>query len=318
MRRWPAYPFARIRAKAKGAQARLHARRAAPARWLGMALGLAALAGPARAIDLLPFDYVPAPAGTTALLGYYLYGDRGRFDSSGFGKVPNSGVETHIAAARLTHWNEIAGVPVAAQLILPWGDFRNGRIGGAALNEPTGFFDPTLTLAFWPLSQPEERRWIAVANYLSFPLGEYHPGDPLNTGENRWKNDLQVGFIQGLPGGFTLDLAADLIVYGDNDRAGTGRQTLTQKPSFEAYAWLAYNLDPGTWGAIGWAGAFGGRQELAGAPNGLKTEFQQVRAAFGAFVRPDLQVVASFGHDYHVEGGFGQDVAIQLRILKIF
>lgn len=274
--------------------------------------------GPAAAIDLLPFDYVPAPPGTTALLGYYIYGERDRLDLDGAGRVPGSGLDTHILAARLTHWNEIAGVPVAAQLILPWGDFRNGRIGGAALNEPTGFFDPTLTLAFWPLSQPEKKRWIAVANYLTFPLGEFEKGAALNTADNRWRNDLQVGFIQGLPGGFTLDLAADLIVYGDNDDAGTGAQTLSQKPSFEAYAWLAYDLAPGAWAALGWAGAFGGRQELDGVSNGFRTEFQQVRIAAGAFLAPDLQVVGSVGHDYHVEGGFGQDLVVQLRILRIF
>lgn len=287
-------------------------------RLLMQAAILAILAPSAQAIDLLPFDYVPAPPGTSALLGYYLYGERNRFDTASGASVPGSGLDTHVFAARLTHWEAVAGVPVAAQLIIPYGVFENGRIGAARLNEPSGFFDPTLTLAFWPLSQPDERRWLAVANYLTVPVGEHDAGQALNTGDNRWRNDLQVGFIQGLPGGFTLDLAADLIVYGDNDEAGTGAQRLSQRPTLEAFAWLAYNFDPGTWAAVGYYGSFGGRQKLAGLRNGLRTEFQQVRAAFSTFVSPSLQFTGSIGRDISARGGFRQDYALQFRVLKLF
>ena len=288
------------------------------ARALCLMLALGHLALPARAIDLLPFDYIPAPAGTSALLGYYLAGSRDELHLEGTGEVANSGLDSDIFALRLTHWEQFGDIPVAAQLILPFGSLSDGRIGGGRLNAPSGLFDPTLTLAFWPLSDPANGRWIAVANYLTFPLGEHHPGKTLNVGDNRWRNDLQVGFIQKLPNDFTLDLAADLIVYGDNDEGGNGRQELSQDPTIETYAWLAYNFDPGTWIAAGYYGSFGGQQELNGVRNGFRTEFHQARIGFSTFVSKDLQLTGSVGRDFSVTGGFKQDVAFQFRILKLF
>ena len=127
---------------------------------------IAQLALPARAIDLLPFDYVPAPAGTSALLGYYIHGTRDSLHLDGTGNVANSGLDSHVFAARLTHWEVFGDTPVAAQLILPFGSLEDGRIGGGRLNAPSGLFDPTLTLAFWPVSDPDNGRWLAVANPL--------------------------------------------------------------------------------------------------------------------------------------------------------
>jgi hypothetical protein len=273
---------------------------------------------PARAVDLLPFDYIPAPAGTSALLGYYVNGSSDSLDLDGTGKVANSALDSHIFVARLTHWEMFGETPVAAQLILPFGGLEDGRLSGGPLNAPSGLFDPSLTLGFWPLNDPKNGRWIAVANYLTFPFGEHHPGQTLNVGDNRWRNDLQVGFIQKLPHDFTLDLAADYIVYGDDDEAGNGRQKLTQEPTVETFAWLAYNFDPGTWAAIGYYGSFGGRKSLNGSGNGFRTHFHQVRAAFSKFVKPDLQLTGSLGHDLSVRGGFKQDYVLQLRILKLF
>jgi hypothetical protein len=118
-------------------------------------LAITAIAAfPARAIDLLPFDYVPAPAGTNAVLGYYLHGQRNRFDSANGTRIPNSELDSHIFAARFTRWDEIRGTPVGAQIILPYGALENGRLGGTRLNEPSGLFDPTLTLGFGQLTNP--------------------------------------------------------------------------------------------------------------------------------------------------------------------
>lgn len=273
---------------------------------------------PATAIDLLPFDYVPAPAGTTAFLGYYIFGSRSSFDSTLAGRFDDdTGLDTHVFAARVTHWEQIRGVPVAAQVIVPYGVARNGRIAGARLAEPSGFFDPTLTLAFWPIAQPEQRRWLAVANYLSVPLGDFDRGQ-LSFGENRFRNDLQIGLTQGLEGGFSIDLTADLILYGDNDEGGGGDQTLSQDPTIEAYGWLTWAPDAGSWIGLGYAGGFGGEQQLDGSANGVKTEFHQIRAGYGRFVSPGVQIVGTLGRDLHVEGGFRQDIVAQLRVLKLF
>src|SRR5262249_31028584 len=163
---------------------------------------------------------------TDAILGYYIYGTRSSLNSTLTGTTrENTSLDTHILATRLTHYEAWHDVPVAAQLIIPAGSYTNGKINGFALNEPTGLIDPIITLAFWPISQPEAKRWLAVASYTSFPVGSYSPGKALNTGGNRFQNDLQIGFTQGI-GNVTLALGGDWIWYGDNEQAGTGRQRL--------------------------------------------------------------------------------------------
>ena len=284
-----------------------------------VALALMVWAAPATAIDYLPFDYVAAPPGTNVLLGYYLFGTRSSLNNTIAGDFrDNTRLDSHIGAFRLTHYEAIADYPVALQLIVPFGSLNEGRIAGGALNEPAGMFDPLLTLAFWPISQPQQKRWLAIASYTTFPVGNYQPGRALNVGGNRFQNDLQIGFIQGLRGGFTLDIAGDWIWYGDNDRAGTGRQKLTQQSTFEAYTWLVYNFTEAAWAAVGYYGSFGGTQQLDGTRNGLKTEFHQLRIAYGQFITPTFQLVGQLGRDIEVRGGFQQDYALTLRMLKIF
>jgi hypothetical protein len=282
------------------------------------ALAAASPSGPASAIDLLPFDYVPAPPGSTALLGYYLYGTRDSFETTDGRRLErDTGLDTHIAAARLTHWNEIAGTPVAAQLILPYGVARNGEIGGLRLDETDGFFDPTLTLAFWPISNHETGTHLAVANYLTFPFGDHDDGRNFSFGENRFRNDLQIGFSQRLSHGFTLELAADWLVYGDNDDP-FGGDRLTQDQSVEAYAWLAWSPDPASYVAAGYAGAWGGERRLDGVELGQRVDFQQLRVAAGRFVTPTTQLVGSLGRDIDARGAFRQDLVVQLRVLTLF
>lgn len=284
-----------------------------------LSFGLATLPSAGHGIDLLPFDYVPAPPGTNALLAYYIHSSAERFEpASDNGIDDETELDAHIGAFRLTRWEEIAGVPVAGQLILPFATLENAKLGGNRLNEPSGFLDPTVTTAFWPINKPEQKRWLAVANYLSLPLGDHSRGEALTLGENRWRNDLQVGLVQGLPGNFTLDLTADWILYGDNDEAGNGRQKLTQDPTFEAYAWLTYNLDPASWAAIGYQGSFGGDQELDGVDTGLATKFHQVRVGYGQFITPTVQLVGTFGHDIAASGGFERDYVLQFRLLTLF
>jgi hypothetical protein len=287
---------------------------------VALALVLAASGvGSARAIDLLPFDYVSVPAGTTAVLGYYLFGTRSSLNSTIAGDFSSgTGLDTHIGAVRITRYGELFEHPAAMQLIVVGGALSDGRVAGAPLAEPTGFADPLLTLAFWPISDPKARRWLAIANYTTFPVGNYQPGRTLNLGGNRFQNDLQIGFLQGLPGGFTLDVAFDWIWYGDNDRAGAGTQRLSQQSTFETFAWLVHNFTEANWAAVGWYGSYGGTQQLDGTRNGLKTSFHQLRAAYGQFVTPSLQLVGQVARDIDVTGGFQQDFAMTLRVLKVF
>ena len=178
------------------------------ARWSGnlfAGITLTLLPAAAGAIDLLPFDYRPPPPGTNAFLAYYIHSSAEEFEpASGDTIKQGTSLDAHIAAFRLTRWEEIAGVPVAGQVILPFATVDNARLGGAQLNETFGLARSD-TGGGLLADQPARRknRWLAVANFLTFPLGNFDRGEAITLGENRWRNDLQIGLTQGLPNNFS-------------------------------------------------------------------------------------------------------------------
>jgi len=150
----------------------------------------------------------------------------------------------------------------------------------------------------------------------------------LNLGGNRWQSDLQADFTQGFLEKYTIDVAADWIWYGDNTKAGTGHQTLSQSATYTAYLWLSRDITPefrsvfpnalNTSLSVGYAGSFGGALKLDGASTGVKTDEHQIRLTYMQFITPTWQGLISFNHDIAARGQFKQDFGVLLRIAKIF
>ena len=272
----------------------------------------------AKAIDLLPFDYVPAPAGTNAILGFNFNNSADSFKDTSSNRIVESEFKSHVGAVKIARYEDLGGLPVAAALAIPYGRIYDTKIGDVSLNEPEGFGDPIFSFFFWPINQPEKGRWLGIGNFLTIPMGEYNKGQALNIGENRWKHDLQIGLVQSLPGNFTLDLTVDWINYGSNKSAGTGSQKLTQKHTFEGYAWLSYNISPTSWLSVGYQATFGGKQKIDGIFNGTETKSQQVRVSYGQFITPTTKLVGMYGRDVSRTGGFELDHSFQLQITHLF
>ncbi|WP_327194451.1 transporter [Pseudomonas syringae] len=79
---------------------------------------------------------------------------------------------------------------------------------------------------------------------LYLPWGSYDRHDAVNLGENRFKGDLQLGWVEPLWGRFSMELYGDAVVYGHNDDAGSGRQTLKQDPTYQLQGNLRYDFNP--------------------------------------------------------------------------
>jgi len=285
--------------------------------------------GPCRAVDYQPFDYVAAEPGVNVLLGYYEYGKHNEYNSSLTGPVTyDTNLNSNIGVVRYLHYNTILGHTYVLDLILPFGTLSNAEIGGQQLASTSGVADPVASFGFWFINEPKRQRYLAAAIFVSLPIGAYDKNRPLNLGGNRWQTDLQVDFTQGFLDKFTIDLAADWISYGNNNEAGKGTQTLTQSATYNAYAWLSYDVTStlrramptvsNASLAIGYAGTFGGAQRLDGVPTGGKTEEQQIRLSYSQFITPTLQGVISVSHDITATGQFKQNFGLLLRVSKSF
>ncbi len=300
---------------------------------LAFAAGLAATVAswPSRAIDYEPLDWVPVPRGTQVLALYYEYGQHNSYNNTLGGTFSgDTHLNSEIGLVRYIHYSEssLFGHQWDWNVILPFGRLRDGRIDGQSLGDASGVGDPIASVGYFLVDQPEQKRWLTFAPYVTIPIGSYDKNKPINIGGNRWIYNFQGDFTQGLSEKFTLDLAAGWTWYGDNTEAGNGSQRLTQETSYELYGWLVYDvtdLARRAWqGAsnaklsLGWMGLYGGEQKLDGVLNGQKVRQDQLRLAYMMNFSPTVQGLLQVSRDVHLEGGFKQNFGLTARLVKAF
>lgn len=289
-------------------------------RRLLLALVCAALFLPhaAAAIDVGPTDYVPAPAGSDALLLYYRHAESSHAHLTTSGRSDNSGLSADSGILRYIHYAELGGMTIAPQILVPAAALHDTALNGSPLNQPGGLGDVILANVFWLENNPAQKRYFGVTPYVWLPVGRYDLGQSLNIGENRWKANLQAGLDQGFGDQWAVNLTVDATWYGDNTEAGTGDQTLKQDVSSQIQAWLRYDLSAQASLAAGLSQTLGGKQTLDGAANGFKTEVTQARLSYSQFLTPSFQVQGILSSDLRTRGGFDEDYGAQLRLLKVF
>jgi hypothetical protein len=280
-------------------------------------------------MDYQPFDWIPAPPGKNVAMGYYEFGSHNEFNNTITGTVKKgTNLDSHIGIARYLHYSEIFEHPYVLDFILPFGALTGAKIAGKHLGDASGVADPIASVGYWFINQPEQKRYLSAVTFLTLPIGTYDSHRVLNLGGNRWQNDLQADFTQGFLDKYTIDIAADWIWYGDNTKAGTGHQTLSQSATYTAYLWLSRDITPEMQRifpsalnasiSVGYAGSFGGAQKLDGVSNGAKTDEHQIRFTYMQFLTPTWQGLLSFNHDIAARGQFKQDFGMLARIAKIF
>jgi len=276
----------------------------------------------ALAVDVNAGDYTALPAGTHVAAWYQQYSRADRFNADG---APDSRRDTrlksNISILRLIHFMDIGGMTVDPQILLPFGHVYDARIAGQSLGSASGLGDPIIGATFWLVNQPAagaSGRYFGITPLLYLPWGSYDKDDALNLGENRFKGDLQLGWVEPLWGKFSMELYADVVAYGHNHDAGNGKQALKQDPTYQVQGNLRYDFNPSQRLALGYSASSGGKQYLDGDYTGQKTQVQQVRAEFQQMLGQKLQVSAQLTRDVAVTGGFQEDIGVNLRALLLF
>ncbi|MEG0859203.1 MAG: transporter [Pseudomonas sp.] len=276
----------------------------------------------ALAVDVNAGDYTALPAGTNVAAWYQQYSHADRFNADGAADSRrDTRLKSNISILRLIHFMDIGGITVDPQILLPFGHVYDARIAGQSLGSASGLADPIIGATFWLVNQPAagaSGRYFGITPLLYLPWGNYDKDDALNLGENRFKGDLQLGWVEPLWGKFSMELYADVVVYGHNNDAGNGTQTLKQNPTYQLQSNLRYDFNPSQRLALGYSASTGGKQYLDGDYTGQKTQVQQVRAEFQQMLGQKVQVSAQLTQDVAVTGGFQEDIGVNLRALLLF
>ncbi|TWI45217.1 outer membrane putative beta-barrel porin/alpha-amylase [Pseudomonas duriflava] len=276
----------------------------------------------ARAVDVNAGDYTALPAGTNVALWYQQYSRSDQYHpDNGSTNRAGTSLKSNISIVRLIHFMKVGGITIDPQILLPFGHVYDARISGQSLSSATGLADPIIGATFWLVNQPAagmSGRYFGITPLIYLPFGSYDKHDALNLGENRFKGDLQLGWIEPLWGKISFELYGDAVFYGHNNDAGNGNQTLKQDPTYQIQTNLRYDFDPTRRVAFGYSAITGGKQFLESDYTGQKTQVQQVRVEYQQMVNRSVQLSAQLTHDTHVDGGFQEDIGINLRALLVF
>ncbi|MGH8809121.1 MAG: transporter, partial [Noviherbaspirillum sp.] len=271
----------------------------------------------ASAIDVDAGDYTALPAGTNLGLVYYQHAERKSLYSKG-AKVPiGARLDSDVGILRGVHFMDIGGYIVDPQFLLPFGKLK-AKDATSFLGDTSGVGDLILAATVWLVNQPQSNTYFGISPFLTLPTGQYDNSKSLNLGENRSKFTLQAGYITGLGKKLSLDLVADVTLYGNNKDFGPAGATLKQEASYQAQAHLRYLATPAFDLRAGLSKTITGETSVNGADQNDRGSTSKLSLGAAYFLRPTTQVLATYGRDLSVREGFKESNRINLRLLQIF
>lgn len=235
----------------------------------GALLALVLAAHSAAAQELEPRAYAPAPVGTNFMvLGYTFQSGEVLFDPA----LPFSDVDAKMNSASLSYgrsfglFGRLATVAVAVPGV--WGSVSGSvaeerrSVTRSGIADLRGRF--VINLIGGPALSPRDFAGRTPATTLGFslvvvgPTGEYDPAKLINLGSHRWAIKPELGLSSPI-GRWTLEAAAGVWLFGDNDRFYPGRVQRSQDPLWTAQGHVGYTFRPQLWAALDATYYTGGR-----------------------------------------------------------
>jgi len=238
-----------------------------------VAVGLASAF--ARAQELTPRAYWPAPKGTKVVTFAYQYstGDV-LFDQS----LPLVGVDSRINLTQLSYLKTInlAGRTANVQFSVPysWGTTEGVVDGVDRSRYVAGWADararlsvnllgaPTMGPAEFQQLRANPRPIVGASLQVSVPTGVYEEERLINVGTNRWAIKPAVGYIHPITKTWLSELDLGVWLFGDNDEfLGLTRE---QEPIASGEFHLVKRVKPGFWFSLDLNYYYGGRTVIDG------------------------------------------------------
>ena len=236
--------------------------------------------GSARAQELEPRAYSPAPVGTNFLIASWSY-QSGEilFDPS----LPFSDVEARINGVVGGYGRSfsLAGRSATAAIAVPyaWGPIDGNvaeqytKIWRSGLGDPRLRF--TVNLLGGPALSPREfaaRKPVTTLGaslVVVVPTGQYSNEKLINIGSNRWAFKPEVGLYHPV-GRWSLEAAAAVWLFADNTEAYPGQVERSQDPLASFQGHVGYTVRPGLWVAADATYYTGGRTYADGVPGNTR------------------------------------------------
>jgi hypothetical protein len=235
------------------------------------------IASTASAQELEPRAYLPAPIGTTIVLGGVGTSKGGiLFDQAV--DVADVEADLKLVITGVGYTFDLAGRQARVLAVFPiaWGTI-GGEVGSLPQEQDlAGLVDPriklTIGLAGAPALKPARfagsgRRTVVGASVTVMPpIGQYEKTQLINLGYNRWAFKPEIGASR-IVGRWTLESYAGVWLYTDNTAYHPGTAVKTQDPIFSLQTHVSYALPRRVWVAFIGTWFAGGETRTNGALN---------------------------------------------------
>jgi hypothetical protein len=277
------------------------------------------------AIDLQPNDIVaPLPGKNHAMISY-VNAESGTFYRNGSAvstrpfASPNISLQS--AIARVSTSYSVKDLPAVSYLQIPYGTIQPA---GSLANYPasTGVGDLTFATAIWPYADRINRKYFAVAGYLTAPTGSYNSQQVFNTGENRYRSDIQMGYQQPIIENLDGMIAVDTMWFGGNSQCAAAclsanNTSLNQKPLTSTQLGPIYKINQNYTVGASYFYVAGGATTIGNTyqNNVVNTQrFLLSALAYYPFGRISLQ----YGRDMEIKNGFVETRRLAIRFTTEF
>jgi len=209
----------------------------------------------------------------------------------------------NLQMVRPVYYKEISGYMTSVQMLLPFGN--------ASVTTPLGKFstsglaDPTLILAFWPISNKEKQLWFGIAEYITMPLGTYNSNSPLNMGANRWAFKTEASLVKGF-GKLFIDITPKVEFYTNNNdyfHQGVSGKTQSTAPLYSLESHISYDFTKQFMLSLDYYYDRGGKHKTDGVRYG-KRDNHAVQLSAGINFTPKHKLLLQYMQTLAVENGY--------------
>jgi hypothetical protein len=254
-----------------------------------------------------PGDYTALPPGTDLALLYLQHHEADDLYVNGRKVVDNLGLSLDVGVLRFVHFTELGGYVIDPQIMIPFGRQEVDLAG----TEQSGLGDIFFGGTLWLVNKPKDGEYFGTSVFLTAPTGsDKNQGFALS--DNRWKLDLQAGYIRKLAANWTMDVHGEVEFYQDQRDTGAERYPLIQ-----LYGHLRYHLSDATYVGATWRHGWGAKETLDGTTLAGRKDNDNLLLTWASFLTPQWQLQLQYSHDVHVEDG-PRTQGIQTRILYAY
>lgn len=280
---------------------------------------LAANQAPAALNDVFPGDFHALPEGRSTLTSY-LY-DREQSGTWLKGRrLGDLQVDSAIYALRYTRYFMLGKWKVAPVLVASAAglELSGASVPGFVDRRRSGMGDPRIGATVWLIDDPANNHFLAINLMTVWPEGRYDGKEIANSGENRRRQALMLGWTKELGKGVIVDLVPEIAWYDRNLEGFPGKSSVSQERTLSLTTYLRYRITP-QWQAF--AGAVfneGGATRVNRNDNDNPVHGR--RAMFGAAYRVDNRnlINARLARDVALSSGLKTEHELTLRWVHMF